>query len=109
MDLRQTPRYPLHTKALIAYPDKTVHACKAENVSTFGVCIALEKQIPMDVAYQVRFAIRVNDTSHTITARVKASYGVLGSDGMFRVGFSFTEENPDRTSLINSLTRDFSV
>ena len=104
MDLRQTPRYPLHTKALIASPDKTVQTCKAENVSTFGVCIALDRQIPLSVPYQVRFVIKNRDESHTITARVKATYGALGSDGKFRVGFSFLDENPERTKLINTLT-----
>lgn len=105
MELRLAARYPLHSKALIAFSDKTVLACRIVDVSTSGVCILLDRQINMNIPCYLRFSLKIAGQHHELTAPAKATYGTFATEGV-RVGLQFADDNPQRTALIHALAKE---
>ena len=103
MEVQRVTRHPMRGRAQVALPNQSVLSGHTLNVSVDGVCILLEDQIPQGASYPIRFEMIINGKVDVITALARAVYGVFASQGGFRVGFQFKEDDPKRTTLIKKL------
>ena len=85
-------------------PDRRVLSAHEHDISPGGICLLLDDPIPVGVACTLRFEVLVNGKAHVFIAAAKSVYGVFVSQGGFRVGFSFSDDDPQRTTLIKSLS-----
>ena len=103
MEVQRPIRYPIRGRAQVALPNQTIFSGHTLDISVGGVCILLDDQIPLETLLPIRFEMTVNGKVEVITARARSVYGVFASQGGFRVGFQFSEDDPKRTALINKL------
>ena len=103
MEVQQPTRYPLHGRVQVALPSQAVLSGHALDISVGGLCVFLHDQIPLGEVYTIRFEMVIKGKTHVITALAKSAYGVFANGDEFHVGFSFKEDDPQRTALIKSL------
>lgn len=87
----------------MALPNHGVLTGYTQDISVGGVCIVLDDRIPQGVICPIRFELHVKGKIHTITTMARSVYGVFASQGGFRVGFEFKDEDTHRTALITLL------
>lgn len=103
MEIERTIRYTMRSRAQVALPNKTVLSGHTLDISTGGICIVLSDRIPLGVSCLVRFEMNVKGKTLVITSASRSVYGVFASNGGFRVGFQFLEEDQQRSTLIRAL------
>lgn len=103
MEVPRVTRYPVHGRVQVAVSSQHIVSGYTRDISTGGVCVLLQDQIPVNGVYAIRFEMLIKGKMHVITAQAKSIYGVFASGGGFRVGLAFKGDDPHRTELINSL------
>lgn len=100
MPARDSARYPLRGRVQLALPDASVLSGHAVDISIGGLCAVLDEPIALGCTYLVRFEMDINGQIHVVTAQAQAVYGVFASQGGFRVGLAFKQDDRQRTALI---------
>jgi hypothetical protein len=103
MELQRQPHHPLHGRAQVMLPDQSVIAGHSQEISLGGVCLLLDDPIPDGTLCTLRFEMLVNGKDNIVLASSKSVYGVFTSHGGFRVWFSFSDQDAQRSALIKAL------
>lgn len=103
METQRSTHYSLHGRAQVALPSATVLSGQTLEISSHGLCILLDDPIPLGVTCTLRFEMFVNGKTHVVTASAQSGDGVFASHGGFRVDFEFSENDLQRSALINAL------
>lgn len=103
MEIPRAVRHPIHGRAQVALPDNQVLKGRTVDIAEGGICLLLDDQIPSGVTYLLRFELFAKGKPNVLIAKAKLVYGVFASQGGFRAGFQFAEEDTQRLALIKSL------
>ena len=103
MEVQRVTHYPLRGRVQVALPSRAILSGHTLDIAVGGLNILLQDQIPLNAVYPIRFEMTIKGNIHVVTAQAKSIYGVFASGGGFRVGFTFNDDDPQRSELIKSL------